>query len=442
MPRRGKQKPYEERLACMNQVEAGKTDVQIAQEHGWSKWTVRKWRRAYRAHGEAGLVSVMGRPKKGVLSSYSSQVRKDLEETRRGHPGWGPITLIEEMTLQPEYFGVSLPSRARVAAFLKEKNLVRSYEHHAQLPKPENGPVLQPHDEWEMDAQGKQEVDGLGQVSVVNILDVVSHLKTESYPHVWGDGLTWLDYQFVLRSAFVQFGFPKTITLDHDSAFFDNTSLSPYPSRLHLWLVGLGVSVVFITKPPPLQHAMIERGHQTMTSQAITGQTWHTQTQLWQALTQRRDFLNQIYPSRSLAYQSPLEAFPQAIHAKREYRPEWEAELLNLDRVDYFLAQGRWFRETNLHGEFWLGMRRYNAGIPAAFTTQDIRFDPGTREFVVKTVGLGIEHRFPAKGLAKLDLMGEMLSLSRFVDYQLALPFSHDVWRRNELTRMVGGTTL
>ncbi len=42
MPRRGKKMSYAEKLACMKQVKAKESGQQIAQQTGWSIWTVRK----------------------------------------------------------------------------------------------------------------------------------------------------------------------------------------------------------------------------------------------------------------------------------------------------------------------------------------------------------------------------------------------------------------
>ena len=58
---------------------------------------------------------------------------------------------------------------------------------------------------------------------------------------------------------------------------------------------------------------------------------------------------------RVLGGQAPLVADPEARHSEREYRVEWEAELLEVKRVDEYLAQREWFRQTNCQGEFWLG---------------------------------------------------------------------------------------
>jgi hypothetical protein len=433
---------YAEKVACMQLMEAGQSDPQIAQQTGWSRWTIRKWRRAYQKQGETGLAPKMGRPRRGTLSTYSSEVRTELEKMRKEHPGWGPISLIEEMAQLPRFWGQALPSRARVAVFVKENAKPRRYEHHGGVPPETPGSVLQPHDVWEMDAQGRQKMPGLGQVSIVNIQDVVSRLKVASYPQLWEKGLAWRDYQFVLRWAFLHYGLPKWISLDHDSAFYDNTSVSPYPSRLQLWLVGLGVQVSFIDKPPPQRHARIERNHQTLSAQVQTDHPWSQPQALWAELDRRRDFMNAIYPSRALHYQSPLETYPQAAHSGRPYQPEWEADLLDLQRVYAFLAAGRWFRETSVHGEFWLGMQRYNAGRACARTTQELRFDPVSLTFTAKTVGKERIQSFAAKGLTKVDLMGELAPWTHLPAYQLAFPFTLEDWRATEYARLLRGTTL
>jgi len=57
-------------------------------------------------------------------------------------------------------------------------------------------------------------------------------------------------YHFEEESAPLTFGMPKRLSLDHDTVFFDNTSPSPFPIRLHLWLLGLGIEVVFTRAPP------------------------------------------------------------------------------------------------------------------------------------------------------------------------------------------------
>ena len=81
-----------------------------------------------------------------------------------------------------------------------------------------------------------------------------------------------------------------------------------------------------------------------MKLQALLGQHWADPVQLWQGLDARRARLNHDIPSRVLGGQAPLQAYPNASHSGRHYRPEWEANLLDLNRVYQYLATYRWFR--------------------------------------------------------------------------------------------------
>jgi hypothetical protein len=65
-------------------------------------------------------------------------------------------------------------------ALFKHAKLTKRYSRHSDVPTPKSAPDLQPHDEWELDAQGWVVVDGLGKVCLVNVLDVISRLKVEN----------------------------------------------------------------------------------------------------------------------------------------------------------------------------------------------------------------------------------------------------------------------
>lgn len=433
-----------ERLEIVERWQAGETDREIAAAMGCSRWTVRKWRRRYQHEGRSGMASSIGRPKSGALGSFPAPLREAIEKMREAHPGWGPQTLLAELEMDPRFAKQRLPSRARIAAYLKEKGYVRRYERRSNLPQTNTTSPQKPHEEWEMDAQGAVEVPGLGKVSLINLGDVYSSLKIESLACVETTHPNTKDYQIILRWAFLKVGLPQRISLDHDSVFYDNTSRSPFPSLLHLWLLALGVEVRFIRKPPPMEHSRIERLHQTIFNQAVYGQDFTAtglsglQKQLWQRL----EFLNNHYPSRSLGGKPPLVAFPEARHSGRPYRLEWEAEMLDLQRVYNYLAQGRWFRKTTANGQFGLGGHRYNAGRSFANQTLEITFDPASQTFVCVAENAQQNIRIPAQGLTKEDLMGELSTSASYPSYQLALPFSSAAWRKNLLVSHLRGTNL
>lgn len=442
MVRRGRKTSLEERLEMGERGQAGQTDAQIAQAMDFSIWTVRKWRRKYQRTGRAGLTSALGRPATGALGQFPKQISQVVQQMRQKHPGWGPLTIRTELEDDPSLAGMKLPHRSRIAAFLNQAGLTRKYERHSELPQAQTTALQHAHQEWEMDAQGVIKVPQLGSVSVINISDLFSRLKIESYPCLDTAHPRSLDYQLVLRRAFVHYGLPERISLDHDSVFYDNASPSPYPTTLHLWLIALGIEVYFIQQPPPAEHSVIERSHQTITRQAISGQDFGEGATLQQQLSNRLEFLNTRFPSRTLGGQPPLLACPAAQHSGRAYRLEWEAELLQLHRVEAYLAQGRWFRQTSAQGQFSLGTYRYNVGQAFSHQPLEISFDPQTRELKCLSADGNRVWRFPIQGLTKADLMGELSPLTALPVYQLALPFSLSAWRQMMLANDLTGTTL
>ena len=276
-----------------------------------------------------------------------------------------------------------------------------------------------------MDAQGVTTVAGLGQVSFINLLDVYSHASIDSHACPNTRHPKSQAYQQVLRRAFIRYGLPEQVSLDHDSAFYDNKSASPFPSVIHLWLIGLGVQVRFIHQRPPLEHARIERHHQTIAGQAFEGQTFADVTTLQRSLQARMLFLNQEYPTRALDGQPPFQAFPQARHSSRFYSPDAEEQLLDMQRIYDYLQSGRWFRLVSSVGTFSLGGHLYNATTRFAEQTLEITFDGATRKLVCLAEKETTASQLDVQGLTKTALMGNPLTLPSYTTYQLALPLPY-----------------
>ncbi len=218
---------------------------------------------------------------------------------------------------------------------------------------------------------------------------------------------------------------PEQISLDHDSAFYENKSVSPFPSVIHLWLVGLGVQVRFIQQRPPVEHARIERHHQTIAKQAFEGrQTFADVSALQRSLQARMLFLNLEYPTRSLDGQPPFQAFPQARHSGRIYSPDSEEQLLQMQRIYEYLRRGRWFRHICAGGTFSLGGYGYNATRRFAGQTLEITFNDTTRKLVCLPEQETATFQVDIQGLTKAVLMGNSLALPSYGAYQLALPLA------------------
>jgi transposase len=423
-----KRTTLEDRVQIVSLAGAGLNDPQIAGRTGWSVHTVRKVRRREQRYGRAGLASRTGRPARGPLSTYSHEIRDTLRAMRQAHPGWGPQTLRVELEQEAHFAGQALPSVASIERFLRAEKLSRSYQKRSDLPEPARQPAEAPHDVWEMDARGHSRVPDVGVVSLVNLNDRCSHARLLSYPVWLGDRrctryANTEDYQTALRLAFTDWGLPKQLQVDRGPVFIDNRTGSPFPTRLHLWLVALGVDVLFGRPSRPTDQGMTERSHQLWARQCLMGAHYQDWDQLYRTLRERRDRLNHDLPCASLGSQPPLVAFPQAAHSGRDYRPEWERDLLDLSRVWAYLAQGRWFRKTSKDTTFTLSRRVYYLGKPWRHTQLDITFDPADQHLVCHNAAGELVARCPIQGLSVDELMGMMAAYINLPLFQLALPF-------------------
>ena len=218
--------------------------------------TIQKWRRRGRLFGRAGLHSQMGRPKTGSLGSFPAEMSDTLRRWRQENPGWGARTLRTELALHDAFKGQKLPSRATIARFLKAEGFIADREPSVDLPESPTGQVDHAHQVWELDARGYEQIPDVGMVTLIDLNDRFTHARLLSYPCWLGQTrverhANTEDYQACLRLAFMEWGMPETIQFDHESVFYDNTSRSPFPTRLHLWLIALGISMTLIRVHQP-----------------------------------------------------------------------------------------------------------------------------------------------------------------------------------------------
>lgn len=421
-----------ERMLIKELAEQGLQDRRIAEQMQMSVHTVRKWRRKGQRLGCTGLYSRMGRPQQGALSSFPRALVAQIQGWRRSHPGWGPKTLRTELEVSGLFPGQKLPSLSALTRWVQESGAARSYHKHSELPKPAASVALACHEEWEMDARGHEKIPEVGVIALIQVNDVYSKVKLMSYPCWVGEKRltrhpTTEDYQTVLRLAFLQWGLPERLAVDHESVFFDNLSKSPFPTRFHLWLTALGIQLTFGRMGRPTDQAMTERSHQTWQHQVLEGQRFETWRQLFQALEQRRDFLNRFLPCATLNETPPLVASPQAAIPRRPYRSEWEADLLDLSRVHAYLADLQWFRKASNVGAVSLGGQVYCLGIAWKHVEVTITFDPVDASLVFSSRDL--HKRLPIQKLSSADLMGNLAVFAAKVNFQLALPFSMADWQ-------------
>lgn len=415
-----------ERRCIVEYAQAGFNDGEIAAMINRSIHTVRKWRRRAQSGGRGALASTMGRPATGAMSTFAAPIRQTVLQWRNEHPGWGAKTLHSQLRHESAWAERRLPSPATIGRLLKAEGLTRCYHRHSDLPQPSRPPVTVPHQRWQLDAQGNEQVPDLGTVALINLNDTCSRVRLLSYPCALErprSHPTTEDYKTALRLAFSHWGLPKQLQFDHESVFFDSTSKSPYPTRLHLWLLALGIEVVFSQGPPPNEQAICERSHQLWFDQVVNGARFACWEAFYETLLRRREFLNWKLPCATLGEQPPLLAYPEARHSGRWYRPEIESELLDLGRVDAYLEQGRWYRLASKDATVRLGGLVYYVGVKQKRMPLEIAYDGQARQLCFHNAAGQEVARRAIKGVSQEALLGAMEPYVNLPSFQLQLPF-------------------
>jgi hypothetical protein len=314
----------------------------------------------------------------------------------------------------------------------------RFRRHHAKPPRPKERPSLPTavHQRWQVDFKLGIALRDQTLVNLHTVHDPVGEvcIGATLFPagHVGGHPrqVTLPQVQATLRACFTRWHtLPDEVQTDGDPVL---RGREDFPSRLTLWLQGLGIQHLVIRPGRPTDNAEVERCHRTVHDYALVGNERYALAPLQELLNQAVQEMASTLPSRAegCAGQPPLLAHPDLLQPRRPYQPDRELLLFDLRRADAYLATYTWERKVGRTGQITLGGRHtaYSVGRASAGQHIRIRFDPSDRSFVFFDAKL--EHeigRRPARGLGVADLTGIISLPSGPVPQQLPLP--EPFWR-------------
>ncbi len=183
--------------------------------------------------------------------------------------------------------------------------------------------------------------------------------------------------QTALRAIFARWGCPQRVRVDNGWPWGTDGDLPP---ALALWLIGLGIGVIWNRPHHPQANGVVERVHGLVRAwgdppTCPTFGAWE-QRLAWLATVQRERYPVAGHPSR-------LAASPALRTGGRPYAPPHEEGLWDLARVDATLAQGLWRRRVDKTGRITLYNWAYRVGRRYARQEVMVRFDPATRHWVI-----------------------------------------------------------
>ena len=164
------------------------------------------------------------------------------------------------------------------------------------------------------------------------------------------------DMQQTMKQIFEQWGLPRYIRVDNGKPFGDPQRCSI--PELGLWLIGLGITVVWNRPRSPKDNATVER-MQSTTSRWAEVEQCDSCTVLQQRLDKAGTVQREQYQVRRLGGKSRKELYPELWNNSRIYKSK---EAFDISRVCTYLSQVRFTRKTNKKGTFTFYAQRVYAG--------------------------------------------------------------------------------
>ena len=172
-----------------------------------------------------------------------------------------------------------------------------------------------------------------------------------------------------MEQLFEQWGLPKYIRVDNGRPFGDPQRCSI--PELGLWLIGLGVAVVWNRPCSPKDNARVER-MQSTTSRWTEVEQCSGCTELQAKLDRAATLQREHYQVRRLGAKSRKEVYPELWTNSSIYKSK---AAFDISRVCTYLSQVRFTRKTNKLGAFTFYAQRVYAGSSHIHQTLCLQYD-------------------------------------------------------------------
>lgn len=184
------------------------------------------------------------------------------------------------------------------------------------------------------------------------------------------------DIRLVLHDIFTRRGIPKFIKVDNGRPFGD-PGMDRLPP-LALWLIGLGIKVIWNRPRTPQDNAKVERCQGTL-GLWTEYEKCHNVDELQEKLRNQADFYNNTFRDRRQGDTRRIDRFPSMETSPRKYKPEQ----FSTERIVAFVAEGTWSRKVSATGQVCLHNIRFSLGQQYRKQQVLIRLDITTMQWIV-----------------------------------------------------------
>jgi transposase InsO family protein len=203
-----------------------------------------------------------------------------------------------------------------------------------------------------------------------------------------------------LRRAFQRWGRPQRIRVDNGVPWGSSGDL---PTDLALWLIGLGIEVIWNPPRCPQHNGVVERAQGTGKRWAEP-QTCANAQELQQRLNTLDRLQREAYPS--VGGCSRQAAFPQLAHSPRRYARATEPRQWQLRRVAHCLARYAVPRRVDQKGQVSVYNRNHYVGKKHHGQYVYVQFDPNESTWVFVSDRGNLLRQTPAAEISRARIVG------------------------------------
>jgi transposase InsO family protein len=299
------------RLAMME----GANRRELCRRFGISADVGYKWLARWRA-GDVDLGDRSRRPHVSPRRS-SEELEGRVLDVRDAHPAWGARKIVSLLARR----GAVMPAVSTVHEILRRHGRIDPLNPSAD-PAPLRFEREAPNQLWQMDFKGWMTLVGRERCHPLTIIDDHSRFVPCLKACANQEGQT---VQAHLKKTFVRHGLPEAIFVDNGSPWGDASG--ERWTWLGVWLLKLGVDLIYSRPFHPQSRGKNERFHRTLKAEVFALRRFHTFAEVQRALDGWRDVYNFERPHEAIGQKPPATRWRPSPRRMPKHVPEVEYDL-------------------------------------------------------------------------------------------------------------------
>jgi len=301
----------------------------LCRRFGISRPTGYKWLRRYRKKGLDGLHERSRRPNNSPNQTPES-IEQIVVEARRRDPGWGGRKLHHHLINLATDGDLSIredqvPAASTITRILDRHGMLADPGHASRRGSWTRFERDQPNELWQLDFKGEFRLDNQAYCYPLTLVDDYSRFSLAVGACADQKRQT---VQSELRTVFDRYGLPKAILCDNGppwGAGLGWRDWGPFYTRLAVWLIRLGITVIYGRPNHPQGKGKNERFNGTLQAELLKHEQFADHNQARNRMSGWRDRYNTVRPHEALDMEPPA----------TRYRPSQSSFPDELPLVEY-----------------------------------------------------------------------------------------------------------